>query len=184
MSKKKQEEQEDETVDLLHRTLIEDEKIDVDDLPEDIQSLLSKFNDLEAKYGEEPSEELFFELQELDATIADEIQSYIEDSTVEEEEEQDYDPNEEEEADGNKNNNVKSNQNQKSEIMTNKAEKVENATTEKTESTNVTNTTTATPVAETPNAEVKAEVVVKPEKKDVLEKTDPAKAKAVKGGKK
>lgn len=96
MSNKKNEPQENDEVELLHRTLIEEEGIDESKLPEEIQELISKFNDLESAYEENPSQETFYELQQLDVAIADEIHTHIEDENIEEEEEEEYEIDDEE----------------------------------------------------------------------------------------
>ena len=93
----------DEEIELLHRSLIEEEGIDTDDLPEDIQELLEKFDKLETEYADNPSEKAFYELQQLDATIADDIQTFIEDEGIDGEDEEDYNPEEEEEEENQSN---------------------------------------------------------------------------------
>lgn len=94
MSKNNTQQNSDEDIELLHRALIEEEDLDESKFPEDIRELISEFNALEESYEENQTEENFYKLQELDATIADEIQSLIEDEKIEDENEEDYDPNE------------------------------------------------------------------------------------------
>jgi len=77
MAKNNQTPQDDENVDLVHRELIEEEDIDISKLPRNIQQLIKQFDGLEESYDE--TEESFTELQELDAKIADAIQTFIED---------------------------------------------------------------------------------------------------------
>ncbi len=94
MSKQNSSPSDDAEIELLHRALIEEEDLDESKLPDDIKELISEFNTLEEAYEDDASEENFNKLRELDISIADEIQSFIEDEKIENEEEETYDPNE------------------------------------------------------------------------------------------
>jgi hypothetical protein len=76
-------------LDIQHRVLIEEEDIDVSELPREIQIAMRDFNKKLVKYEETGSEELFFQLQQDDVAIADDIQTFIEDNESDEEDEDD-----------------------------------------------------------------------------------------------
>jgi hypothetical protein len=76
-------------LDIQHRVLIEEEDIDVSELPREIQIAMRDFNKKLVNYEETGSEELFFQLQQDDVAIADDIQTFIEDNESDEEDEDD-----------------------------------------------------------------------------------------------
>lgn len=85
---------EDDELEIQHRTLIEEENLDVSDLPNEIKAAMRKFNAKLDEYEETGDAELFFELQQDDVAIADDILTFVEDN-----EESDEDDEEEEEDD-------------------------------------------------------------------------------------
>ena len=90
----------DDELEIQHRTLIEEEGLDVAELPNDIKNAMRKFNAKLEEYEESGDAELFFELQQDDVAIADNILTFIEDNEAEyEDDEEDDEEDEEDEED-------------------------------------------------------------------------------------
>lgn len=110
-----------ENLDLVHLEVIQEEGINVKELPESIQDRLKGFNLLYGKLKKNPEDERLFKVvQNTSTEIGDEIQNWLEsdfdededeedeeDEDDDKEEEQDEDEEEEEEEDKNKNNQPK-----------------------------------------------------------------------------
>ncbi len=92
--------EENEDFDIQHRLLIEEEEIDEDELPLEIQKAIRAFDIKLDKFEETNDARLFLELQQDDVAIADDIQTFIEDSESEDDEDEDdsYVDEEEEET--------------------------------------------------------------------------------------
>lgn len=93
----------DDEIEIQHRTLIEEEEIDISDLPKEIKSAMRNFNTKLKKYEETEDAEIFLELQQDDSAIANNILTYIEDLEAEEDEEEEEGEEEEEEQEPVKN---------------------------------------------------------------------------------
>ena len=92
--------EENDEIEIQHRTLIEEEDIDISDLPSEIRNSMREFNKKLKKYEESGDSKLFFEIQQDDVAIANNILTFIEDEESEEEEEteEEEEGNEEEET--------------------------------------------------------------------------------------
>jgi hypothetical protein len=90
-----------EEMEIQHRLYIEEEEINVSELPNEIKQAMRNFNAKLKKYEETEEEEeqndLFYELQQDDVAIADDILTWWEDKNSEEEEEHEVEEEEEEE---------------------------------------------------------------------------------------
>lgn len=84
-------------LDIQHRLIIEEEDIDISELPKEIINAIRNFNIKLERYEETDDTDLFFQLQQDDVAIADDIQTFIEDNESDDEEEDDSYVNEEEE---------------------------------------------------------------------------------------
>lgn len=91
--------EEQDEIEIQHRELIEEENIEISDLPTEIKNEMRKFNAKLAKYEETEDVNLFYELQQDDVAIANDILTWVEDNESEEEEEDETYLNEEEEED-------------------------------------------------------------------------------------
>lgn len=100
-----------EEMEIQHRLYIQDEEINVSELPSEIKQAMRNFNAKLKKYEETEDEgeqnDLFYELQQDDVAIADDILTWWEDKNSEEEEE--HEVEEEEEAEEEEQKPVKSN---------------------------------------------------------------------------
>ena len=81
--------EENEDFDIQHRLLIEEEEIDEDELPLEIQKAIRAFDIKLDKFEETNDARLFLELQQDDVAIADDIQTLIEDGESDEDDEDD-----------------------------------------------------------------------------------------------
>lgn len=82
---------EDDELEIQHRTLIEEENLEISELPNEIKSAMRKFNAKLEEYEETGDPELFFELQQDDIAIADDILTFLEDNDEGEEDEEEDD---------------------------------------------------------------------------------------------
>ena len=82
---------EDDELEIQHRTLIEEENLEISELPNEIKSAMRKFNAKLEEYEETGDPELFFELQQDDIAIADDILTFLEDNDEEGEEDEEED---------------------------------------------------------------------------------------------
>lgn len=80
---------EDDELEIQHRTLIEEEDLDISKLPNEIKAAMREFNSKLNEYEETGDAELFFELQQDDVAIADDILTFIEDNDDESDDEED-----------------------------------------------------------------------------------------------
>lgn len=78
---------ENDELDIQHRVIIEEEGIDISELPKEIINAIRNFNIKLDKYEVTGNTDLFFQLQQDDVAIADDIQTFIEDAESEEDEE-------------------------------------------------------------------------------------------------
>jgi len=85
--------QEDDEIEIQHRLLIQEEDVDQSQLPKEMKDRIRKFNLKLEEYEKSGDADLFFELQQDDIAIADDIQTLIEDEEVEEEEEEEEEEN-------------------------------------------------------------------------------------------
>ena len=76
-------------IEIQHRILIQEEEINVSNLPIEIRKKMREFNIKLEQYEKSESDELFSELQQDDISIGDDIVTWIEDEQSEEEEEDD-----------------------------------------------------------------------------------------------
>lgn len=90
---------ENDELDIQHRVIIEEEGIDISELPKEIINAIRNFNIKLDKYEVTGNNDLFFQLQQDDVAIADDIQTFIEDAESEEDEEDESYANEDEEDD-------------------------------------------------------------------------------------
>ncbi len=94
--------EENEDFDIQHRLLIEEEEIDEDELPLEIQKAIRAFDIKLDKFEETNDARLFLELQQDDVAIADDIQTFIEDGESDEDDEDDsYADDDDEDEDNN-----------------------------------------------------------------------------------
>lgn len=93
-----------EELEIQHRLYIQEEEINIPDLPSEIKQAMRDFNAKLKKYEESEDEEtndkLFLELQQDDVKIADNILTWWEDFNSEDDEEEEYEEEEEEEEEG------------------------------------------------------------------------------------
>jgi DNA mismatch repair ATPase MutL len=75
--------------DIQHRLLLEENEIDISDLPREIKNAMRGFNTKLTEYEKTGESSVFYELKEDDANIADMITVWLEEMEAEEEEEQD-----------------------------------------------------------------------------------------------
>lgn len=85
-------------IEIQHRIVIEDEEVEISDLPKEIRTSMRDFNAKLKKYEDSGDADLFYELQQDDVAIANNILTWIEDNESEEEEEDEDYLKEEEEA--------------------------------------------------------------------------------------
>jgi outer membrane biosynthesis protein TonB len=88
-------------LEIQHRLYIQEEEINIPDLPSEIKQAMRNFNaklkNYEESEDEETNEKLFLELQQDDVEIADNILTWWEDFNSEDDEEQEFEQEEEEE---------------------------------------------------------------------------------------
>ncbi len=87
-----------EELEIQHRNLIEEEEIVISELPIEIKKQMRDFNEKLKEYEETEDEDLFFELQQDDVLIADNIVTYLED--LEGDDDEDEEENDDDENDG------------------------------------------------------------------------------------
>ncbi len=108
-------------LEIQHRLYIQEEEINIPDLPSEIKQAMRNFNAKLKKYeeseDEQETETLFLELQQDDVKIADDILTWWEDFNSEDEEEEEYEE-EEEEGEGSKNVEVDSKKNAQQKVET------------------------------------------------------------------
>ena len=80
---------ENREIEIEHRLVIEDEGIEISDLPKEIRQAMRAFNQKLAKYEQSGDENLYYELQQDDVNIADGIENWIEDNEAEDDKEDD-----------------------------------------------------------------------------------------------
>jgi len=94
-------ENQNEELEIQHRLYIQEEEINIPDLPSEIKQAMRNFNAklkiYEESEDEETNEKLFLELQQDDVKIADDILTWWEDFNSEDDEEEEYEEEEEEE---------------------------------------------------------------------------------------
>ncbi|MBK7362950.1 MAG: hypothetical protein IPJ01_11700 [Micavibrio sp.] len=92
---------ENEEMEIQHRLYIEEEEINISELPNEIKQAMRNFNAKLKKYEDSEDEaeqnELFYELQQDDVAIADDILTWWEDKNSEDEEEVSEEEEEQEE---------------------------------------------------------------------------------------
>jgi hypothetical protein len=76
-------------IEIEHRVVIDEEKIEMSKLPNEILKAMRSFNQKLDKYEETGDENLYYELQQDDVAIADNIESWIEDNESEDDDEND-----------------------------------------------------------------------------------------------
>lgn len=76
-------------IEIEHRLVIEDEGIEISDLPKEIRQAMRTFNQKLAKYEQTGDENLYYELQQDDVNIADGIENWIEDNQSDDDDEDD-----------------------------------------------------------------------------------------------
>jgi hypothetical protein len=99
---------ENDELDIQHRVLIVEEEIEISELPKEIINAIRNFNIKLDRYEETGNTDLFFQLQQDDVAIADDIQTFIEDSEADDEDDEEEDDTyaqEEEEVNKNNQNN-------------------------------------------------------------------------------
>jgi hypothetical protein len=89
--------EEAEEMSIQHRELIEEESINVSDLPDEIKKEMRNFNAKLREYEESGDIDLYYELEQDDVSIADNIQTWLEDMESEDDEEEEYEIDENEE---------------------------------------------------------------------------------------
>ena len=77
----------DKEIEIEHRLVIEEEKIDISELPEEIRQAMRLFNKKLSKYEQTGEENLYYELQQDDVAIADGIENWLEDNEADDEDE-------------------------------------------------------------------------------------------------
>jgi hypothetical protein len=94
-------ENQNEELEIQHRLYIQEEEINIPDLPSEIKQAMRNFNAklkiYEESEDEETNEKLFLELQQDDVKIADDILTWWEDFNAEDDNEEEYEEEEEEE---------------------------------------------------------------------------------------
>lgn len=86
----------DDEIEIQHRITIEDEEVEISDLPKEIRASMRDFNAKLKKYEDSGDVNLYYELQQDDVAISDNIQTWIEDNESDEDEDEDEDYLEEE----------------------------------------------------------------------------------------
>jgi hypothetical protein len=81
----------EDEIEIQHRILIEEEEINISDLPPEVRNAMRKFNAKMKEYEETEDSDLFYELQQDDIAIADDITTWLEDIEGDENDEQDDD---------------------------------------------------------------------------------------------
>ena len=76
-------------IEIEHRLVIEEEKIDINELPEEIRQAMRLFNKKLDKYEQTGDDNLYYELQQDDVAIADGIENWLEDNEADDENEDD-----------------------------------------------------------------------------------------------
>jgi hypothetical protein len=76
-------------IEIEHRLVIEEEKIDINELPEEIRQAMRLFNKKLDKYEQLGDDNLYYELQQDDVAIADGIENWLEDNEDDDEDEDD-----------------------------------------------------------------------------------------------
>jgi hypothetical protein len=79
----------DKEIEIEHRLVIEEEEIDINELPEEIRQAMRLFNKKLDKYEQTEDDNLYYELQQDDVAIADGIENWLEDNEAEDEDEDD-----------------------------------------------------------------------------------------------
>ena len=79
----------DKEIEIEHRLVIEEEEIDINELPEEIRQAMRLFNKKLSKYEQTEDVNLFYELQQDDVAIADGIENWIEDNESDDDDEDD-----------------------------------------------------------------------------------------------
>ena len=158
-----------EELEIQHRLYIQEEEINIPDLPSEIKQAMRNFNAKLKKYeeseDEETSNQLFLELQQDDVKIADGILTWWEDFNSEDDDEEDYEneeeEEEEEEEEGSKPTEVDSKKTAQPKVETPAQPKVETPAQPKVEAP-------AQPKVETP-AQPKVEVPAQPKVEETIE---------------
>ena len=102
--------EENEDFDIQHRLLIEEEEIDEDELPLEIQKAIRTFDIKLDRFEETNDARLFLELQQDDVAIADDIQTFIEDGESDEDDEDDSYADDDDDDDDDEDDNSKATQ--------------------------------------------------------------------------
>jgi hypothetical protein len=76
-------------IEIEHRLVIEEEKIEISELPEEIRQAMRLFNKKLDKYEQTGDDNLYYELQQDDVAIADGIENWLEDNEADDEDEDD-----------------------------------------------------------------------------------------------
>lgn len=76
-------------IEIEHRLVIEEEKIEISELPEEIRQAMRLFNKKLDKYEQTGDDNLYYELQQDDVAIADGIENWLEDNEADDENEDD-----------------------------------------------------------------------------------------------
>jgi hypothetical protein len=79
----------DKEIEIEHRLVIEEEEIDINELPEEIRQAMRLFNKKLSKYEQTEDESLYYELQQDDVAIADGIENWLEDNESDDNDEDD-----------------------------------------------------------------------------------------------
>jgi hypothetical protein len=79
----------DKEIEIEHRLVIEEEEIDINELPEEIRQAMRLFNKKLSKYEQTEDDNLYYELQQDDVAIADGIENWLEDNEAEDDDEDD-----------------------------------------------------------------------------------------------
>lgn len=83
--------EENNEIEIQHRELIDEENIDISDLPTEIKNAMRKFNAKLARYEENEDTNLFYELQQDDVAIANDILTWVEDNEADDDDEEEED---------------------------------------------------------------------------------------------
>lgn len=86
-------------IEIQHRALIEEEGIDISELPKEIRSAMRSFNQKLTQYEDTGEAKLFLQLQQDDVAIANNILTFIEDEEADDEEEEEVDLDDEDDED-------------------------------------------------------------------------------------
>lgn len=78
-------------IEIQHRALIEEEGIDISELPKEIRNAMRSFNQKLTQYEDTGEAKLFLQLQQDDVAIANNILTFIEDEEADDEEEEEVD---------------------------------------------------------------------------------------------